>query len=69
MDETLKKNDVVNITFPSCYYLGTILREHELGLVRVKIPGYGWADISLSRCKHATMKERKQYFKEVLKYG
>ncbi len=69
MDETFKKNDVVNITFPSCNYLGIILRELKFGLVKVYVPGYGWADISSSRCSHATTKERKEYFKEVLTYG
>lgn len=69
MDKPLKKNDVVNIVFPTCGYLGIILQELKFGLVKVKIPGYGWADISLSRCTRATAKEQKEYFKEVLKYG
>lgn len=69
MDESFKKGDVVNIAFPACDYLGTILRKQKFDIVKVKIPGYGWADLSLSRCSHATAKQRKEYFKEVLKYG
>ena len=69
MDELFKKGDIVNRAFPACDYLGIILQEPERGVVKVKIPDYGWADLSLSRCSHATTKERKEYFKDVLKYG
>ena len=69
-DLPIRVGDIVNIAFPACDYLGIILQEHEYpGIVKIKIPGYGWADLSSSRCSHATTKERKEYFKDVLKYG
>jgi len=39
------------------------------GGMRIRIPGIGKVETALEKCYNATEAERKEYFKEVLKYG
>ena len=50
---------------------GTVLRTNvwQPGGLHISLPGSGMIEVPLERCYNATEAERKEYFKEVLKYG
>lgn len=68
-------NDDPPITVGSIVRVGTetgiVLRMNvwNPGGVHIGLPGSGMIQVPLERCYVATEAERKEYFKEILKYG
>lgn len=52
-------------------HTGIVLRMNvwQPGGLHISLPGSGMIQVPLERCYIATEAERKEYFKEVLKYG